>query len=234
MDGDLLVFLIGLFTICAIFVLRSNKPISNLKGKAGEKKVHNILSKLPAEYTLLEDVVLFTERGTTQIDHVVVSKYGVFAIETKNYRGDIYGDDDRQNWTQIIVTKVRFGGFFSKVYTYVTKNQMYNPVKQSLGHVFALRKALQEMPYLSIESIVVFVGEANLSHVKTNHKVIYGGDLLSTIMSYTAVRIPDADVSRIVEKLKKRNVNDIVDNKTHIKNFKLAEQRRNETIQANI
>ena len=29
-----------------------------------------------------------TGKGTTQIDHVVVSKYGVFAIETKNYRGE--------------------------------------------------------------------------------------------------------------------------------------------------
>lgn len=49
-----------------------------------------------------------TDKGSTQIDHIVVSKYGVFAIETKNYRGEIYGDDNREKWTQIIVTEVTY------------------------------------------------------------------------------------------------------------------------------
>ena len=56
----------------------------------------------------MDDVVLKTDRGTTQIDHIVVSKYGLFAIETKNYRGEIYGDDNRKEWTQIIATDVTY------------------------------------------------------------------------------------------------------------------------------
>ncbi len=80
-----------------------------LKGKQGEAYIHNILMQLPADYTVFDDVILRTAGGgTTQIDHVVVSKYGVFAIETKNYRGEIYGDDNRQEWKQIIVTDVKF------------------------------------------------------------------------------------------------------------------------------
>ena len=51
--------------------------------------------------------MLATKSGTTQIDHVVVSKYGLFTIETKNYRGKIYGDDARDKWTQVIVTNVK-------------------------------------------------------------------------------------------------------------------------------
>jgi restriction system protein len=31
-------------------------------------------------------------KGTTQIDHVVVSRYGIFVIETKNMTGWIFGD----------------------------------------------------------------------------------------------------------------------------------------------
>ena len=54
----------------------------------GEERVHNILMQLPDEYYLIDDVVLETGKGTTQIDHVVVSKYGVFEIEAKNYRGE--------------------------------------------------------------------------------------------------------------------------------------------------
>ena len=53
------------------------------KGKEGENRVHNKLLQLSDDYVLLDNVVLRTDRGTTQIDHVVVSRYGVFAIETR-------------------------------------------------------------------------------------------------------------------------------------------------------
>lgn len=56
-------------------------------GELGESFVAEYLEQLPDGYYIYNDVVLPTERGTTQIDHVVVSKYGVFVIETKNYRG---------------------------------------------------------------------------------------------------------------------------------------------------
>ena len=55
-----------------------------IKGWFGEKKVAGYLSRLPEECTVLNDVILPTETGTTQIDHIVVSPYGVFVIETKN------------------------------------------------------------------------------------------------------------------------------------------------------
>ena len=56
------------------------------KGVFGEFQV-NLLLKLflPKDtYHLLKNVTLPTDDGTTQIDHVLVSKYGVFVIETKN------------------------------------------------------------------------------------------------------------------------------------------------------
>ena len=84
----------------------NNSPES--KGKMGEAVIKNILSQLPQEYKVFNDVVFKTKKGTTQIDHIVVSKYGIFAIETKNYRGDIYGDDYRNEWTQLIVTEVTY------------------------------------------------------------------------------------------------------------------------------
>ena len=57
-------------------------------------RIHDILMQLPDEYHVMDDVMLKTTNGTTQIDHIVVSKYGIFAIETKNYRGEIYGNDN--------------------------------------------------------------------------------------------------------------------------------------------
>ncbi len=56
---------------------------ASLKGIRGESRLSSILSQLSEEYTTLNDLVFRTEKGTTQIDHIVISKYGVFVIETK-------------------------------------------------------------------------------------------------------------------------------------------------------
>ncbi len=63
------------------------------KGVAGEFLVNTAARLfLPEdEYHLIKDVTLPTREGTTQIDHIVVSRYGVFVIETKNMKGWIFG-----------------------------------------------------------------------------------------------------------------------------------------------
>ena len=193
-------FLAGLIAllVVGIVIFRTVKRSPNHKGKAGEMRVHNILSQLPADYIVLDDVVLKTISGTTQIDHIVVSKYGVFAIETKNYRGEIYGNDNRQEWTQIIVTDVTYMKKWWKTYSYVTKNRFYNPVKQSVAHANAIRKALREWPQLKVVPIVVFAGSAVLNNVTTQHHVVYDNRLLSTILSYDTPYITDAEVDLVV------------------------------------
>ena len=148
------------------------------KGKEGENIVHNILMQLPDEYVILDDVVLRTNRGTTQIDHVVVSRYGVFAIETKNYQGVIYGDDKRKEWTQMIITDVTYAKKWWKTYTYVTKNHFYNPVKQSLAHSIAIKSLLSEWSVLKVVPIIVFTGTAVLKDVSSSYHVVYDFNLL--------------------------------------------------------
>ena len=86
--------------VVALFIYLAWYNSAKQKGKRGEMRVSAILSQLSDEYTILNDLVFRTEKGTTQIDHLVVSKYGIFTIETKNYRGEIYGDDNRKEWTQ--------------------------------------------------------------------------------------------------------------------------------------
>ena len=59
-----------------------------LKGVVGEIIV-NLLAKWSLDkkkYHLLKNVTLPTIDGTTQIDHIIVSIYGVFVVETKNMR----------------------------------------------------------------------------------------------------------------------------------------------------
>lgn len=215
-----------------IFGAIKNSPKS--KGKRGETHVHNILAQLPEGYTVLDNVVLKTASGTTQIDHVVVSKYGVFAIETKNYRGEIYGDDNRQEWTQIIVTDVRYRKKWWKTYSYVTKNHFYNPVKQSLSHMYAIKKALKDWPNLRVIPVVVFAGSAVLNNVTSQHHVVYGNQLLSTIQNYDAPCLSDADLGRVVNRLVQKNIREQVDDRTHVSNVYAAKQKFNNKVASGI
>ena len=225
-----------LFVLALVCLIGYNYWINSpqTKGKIGETMVHDILAQLPEEYHVIDDVVFSTGKGTTQIDHIVISKYGVFAIETKNYRGEIYGDDDRQEWTQIIVTEVRYRRKWYKTYTYVTKNHFYNPVKQSLGHIYSIKNTLSEFHHLRFIPIVVFTGSADIGNVKSSNHVIYDNDLIATIQNYRTECLSEQDVQRVVKVLSKRNVRDIVDNKTHVKNVEATKNELNRKLASRI
>ena len=216
---QLLYVVIALVVVC-LFVLRwwLNSPA--YKGKRGENRVHDILMRLPDDYTILDDVVLRTNRGTTQIDHVVVSKYGLFVVETKNYRGEIYGDDNRKEWTQIIVTDVTYAKKWWKTYTYVTKNNFYNPVKQSLAHLFAIRKIFSKWSSLQVIPIIVFTGSAKLKDVKSRYDVVYDDDLVDTILRYKTKYLQEDEVQKVVDVILHNNVRELVKNEEHVKNIK--------------
>lgn len=216
-------FLLLVFIFKDFFNLNWWDDSPERKGEIGEAIVHDILSALPDEYKLFDDIVLKTDRGTTQIDHIVVSKYGVFAIETKNYRGDIYGDDNRKEWTQLIVTEVTYMRKWYKTYSYVTKNRFYNPVKQAYGHVYEIKKTLYEFPHLKVVPIVVFTGVSNLLNVTTNNHVIHDKNLLNTILEYKTVCLSESDVENIAFIIEKKNVRNFVDNQTHVHNVMMAQ-----------
>jgi hypothetical protein len=73
-----------------------------IKGWLGEKMTtFGMWLKLDREvYRRVHNVILPARIGTTQIDHVVVSIYGLFVIETKNMDGWIFGSAEQQTWTQ--------------------------------------------------------------------------------------------------------------------------------------
>ncbi len=190
----------------------------------GEIRVSSILSQLSNEYVTLNDLVYHTEKGTTQIDHVVVSKYGILAIETKNYRGEIYGDDKRQQWTQMIVTDVTYAKKWWKTYTYVTKNHFYNPVKQSLGHSYKIKELLSAFPHAKIVPIVVFTGEAILRNVESKYPVVYEENLLGVINEYKKICLSDDEVQRVLGILKGNNVREVVSDRQHVENLRTAER----------
>ena len=113
----------ALLVVLRIFLQWWNSP--KQKGKRGEKLVAGRLRKgLPDEYRILNDIYLPLPDGTTtQIDHIVVSQYGVFVVETKTYSGWIFGDEKSKEWTQSIYHK---------------KSRFQNPMRQNYKHICAL------------------------------------------------------------------------------------------------
>lgn len=163
------------YIIAAFFILAFLKRILGpSKGKIGERKVANKLDWLPRnKYIVINDVILPTPHGTSQIDHIVVSIYGIFVIETKYYNGWIYGGEHSEYWTQNV---------------YGEKHQFYNPILQNEGHVRALRKVLTEFEPLDIIPIVAFSGTADIKmDIKESH-VVYWSQLRRCIRRYKKER----------------------------------------------
>ena len=93
-------FALGAFAVFSILLRLLSMPVA--KGWIGERRVHaRLKNSLPGDtYKLFQDITLIADDGTTQIDHLIVSKYGLFVIETKNMSGWIFGSERKPNWTQ--------------------------------------------------------------------------------------------------------------------------------------
>ncbi|MDZ7793905.1 MAG: nuclease-related domain-containing protein [Spirochaetia bacterium] len=82
-----------LIAIILIFIFKINKP--KIKGHIGESRIAGQLNKLDdKEYKVLNNIFIRTSKGSSQIDHIVISTYGIFVIETKNYSGWIHGNEN--------------------------------------------------------------------------------------------------------------------------------------------
>jgi len=131
------------------------------KGKLGEFIVRRRLEKLDTTtYQLFHDLTLPTEDGgTTQIDHVVLSPYGIFVIETKHMKGWIFGNPKQKQWTQ-------------KIYKHTSRFQ--NPLHQNHKHLMTLA-ALLNIPTDRLFSIVVFTGDAEFKTEMPDNVTTPGG-----------------------------------------------------------
>lgn len=73
----IIIIAIALFAIGAIW-LAFNK--AKIKGKVGEFEVSAILATLSKDhYMVFNNITLPSKFGTTQIDHIVVSIYGILS-----------------------------------------------------------------------------------------------------------------------------------------------------------
>ena len=160
-------------------------------GKKGEDEVSCVLNSLPQGYFVVNNAIIPdqvvdpSKKYTTQIDHVVVSPYGIFVIETKNYKGLILGTEKSKEWKEVFRT--------------TPEHYFYNPIKQNWGHIFALAEHLRLNTRL-FKPVVVFSDKCELN-VKTTTPVVYLSDLKEHILSYSQELIPRKNVEKINDRL---------------------------------
>jgi hypothetical protein len=197
----LIIGIIFVIVIVSIFIYKLYEP--KIKGMMGELRVEEELERLQDdEYEVINDILISTKKGSIQIDHIVVSKYGIFVIESKNYTGWIHGNENSEYWTQSI---------------YAYKTQFRNPIKQNWSHIYALKDILKDYKQVRYHPIVVFAGSAELKNVFTKTPVIYTDELFKTIMDERSIsHLQIEQVKKIAQKIREANIQDKKARKEHL------------------
>lgn len=172
-----IIIIVVVVLLVSIIIITSavslHKPTVEEIGEAGEAQVREVIEDYNGEQYVFNNYMATRENKTSQIDHIVINKYGVFVIETKNYSGTIYGKVAYQKWTQVLA-----GGSI--------KHKFYNPVKQNATHIYRICDNIPS--YIKIRSIVVFV-QNNVIHTDAEnviplsrlHRYIhYGAEVLTS------------------------------------------------------
>ena len=196
-------FIILFIIAAAVVVFFVKRKLPYWIGRGGEKFVIKKLLQLDAtHYKVLNDLLLPSKGSlnTTQIDHVVVSNYGIFCIETKAYQGWIFGKADEEYWTQVIFRH---------------KERFYNPLRQNYAHVKAVEELVKsKYSKAQVFSLVAFP-DADKLKISGTDLVGFARDVVRKIESFTNVIFSDTERDEIYEILTRANILDKEARKLH-------------------
>lgn len=195
------------FVVLAV-VLRSPR----FKGWRGERAVQNTIRRQldPLAYVDLHNVTLPTPDGSTQIDHLIFSPYGLFVLETKNYQGWIFGSERQAQWTQQIYKK---------------RSPFQNPLRQNYKHTKALQSLLDITPE-QVHSVIAFVGDCEFK-TEMPPQVTRGDGFIRHIQSFTQPLWSPEQMQALMDKLEAVRLQpDLATNKQHVAHVKALQAAR--------
>jgi hypothetical protein len=130
------------------------------KGTYGEFLTYRMLENFGDDSQVFANIYLPKANGeTTEIDLLLVSKTGIYAFESKNYSGWIFGNDKNKYWTQTLPNK--------------QKNRFFNPVWQNAGHISALKNVLGIDVDDVYKSYIVFSERCELKEIEVTSKNVF-------------------------------------------------------------
>lgn len=131
------------------------------KGETGENIIEYDLINLHFYKKIIRNAYIPYNGGTSEIDLIMLTEFGIYVIESKNYSGWIFGSENNRNWTVS--------------YNKNSKEKLYNPIWQNNSHIKALTNYLQ-ITDSGINSLIIFGGGAELKKVPSNtptRQIIY-------------------------------------------------------------
>lgn len=192
---QLLWLLLILFAILAFRLLFKGPwglSRNEMLGLEAERRLAKLLARqLPDGYSHYRNLVLTSTMGDlTEIDHLVLSPFGIFVIEVKNYQGWIFGNQHQENWV---------------VHRYRRKYQFQNPIRQNLKHTEAVASLLDidtKAEPAQIYSVIAFSQRAQFKTPMPDH-VLHLEETHRHIRKISALgrKISDEDLLRYTARL---------------------------------
>ena len=209
-----IIVLIALSIAFAISRIETEEPISNKEiGEEGEELVRRVLGEsVDGEKQVFNNYKFISNGKTVQIDHILINKNGIFVIETKNYKGEIYGNEEQHEWTQVLA----FGN---------VENKFYNPIKQNKSHIYKLQKFLPKN--IDIISVVVFI-DADIESVESNN--VCNLNELEDILNMDFGKTITSKQINYVANILRRYQNNNITEEEHIKNIHKTQEDINNNI----
>ncbi len=184
------------------------KPYKSF-GNWGERVVKKVLGEdIPGQYYVYHNLKFKYKDKIAEIDHVVLNKYGIFVIETKDWYGEVIGDNSSEKRT------LDNGSYI---------HQMINPVDQNIVHIKRLSDALDMDPFY-FHNIIVFLYDADISRVDSEYVCIV--DELRSRLILEHEFFPEERVTEIKEEIDKL----LVEMAVTAEEFKNYHRERNRNI----
>ena len=186
--------------------------MKKIKGWLGEKKtgLHLWISIDPSVYKRFHNVIIPSSNGTAQIDHLIISQYGLFVIETKNKDGWIFGSENQSKWTSSL---------YGKNYTF------QNPLKQTYRQKMVLSEFLK-IDKDVIHTVIYFVGDCKFKTQMPEN--VINKNISRYIKGYTKKILTDSDFIKISSKIENHINKSYFSTHEHIRSIK--ERRSSTTI----
>ncbi len=192
-------------------------------GDYGEKRVSSSLEDLDCgDYRVYNDLLVRNGNYTTQVDHIIISRYGVFVLETKNVHGKVYGGGNAEFWKQYLPDT----GY--RRYGFTQEHQLRNPIWQNDGHIKTLRRLVfgNDVP---VYGIVVFPSDTDIN-VTAEQPVLNMYNVVPYIKQYRDVVLSSDQMGFYRRRLLEVISISESDRKEHLCNVYRNKERRDEAV----
>jgi hypothetical protein len=173
----ILIIVLSVFRIKKIKIIESTlqRTENQIIGEIGEgrtaEEFKRFFKSISSEFRILRNVYIkFDDEINTEIDIIVISEYGIFVVENKNYRGVVSGSISGEHWSYSSPGSI--------------KSNFPNPVKQNYIHIRAIKKYMDLKYYDMIYSYIVFNSDCELQKISTCSefvKIIKDNEIYKTL-----------------------------------------------------